>query len=51
MQRNISQLQTAIQFLKEAMTTPQNQYAAPLYTNPVTLQQQLSIMKAEIKQL
>ena len=51
LQHDISQLQTEMQTLKESMNTPQNQYAATLDTNPVTLQQQLSRMKAEIRQL
>ena len=51
MQQNISQVQTDIQFLKDAMTALHNQYAAPLDTNPVALQQNLSKMKAEIKQV
>ena len=51
MQPKISQLQTNKQFPKEAMTTRHNQYAAPLDTNPVALQQQLSKSKSQIKQL
>ena len=44
-QQNISLLQTDIQSLKDAINTPHTQYAAPLDTNPVTLQQQLSKTK------
>ena len=33
------------------MNTPHHQYAAPLYTNPITLQQQLSKMKEDIRHL
>ena len=51
LQHNISQLQTDIQSLKGAINTPHTQYAAPLDTNPVTLQQQLSKMKEDIKHL
>ena len=40
-----------MQTLKELMNTPRNQYAAPLGTNHVALQQQLSKMKAEIRHL
>ena len=50
-QQNISQLQTDIQSLKDAINTPHTQYAAPLDTNPVALQQQLSKMKEDIKHL
>ena len=50
-QQNISQLQTDIQNLKDAINTPHTQYAAPLNTNPVSLQQQLSKMKEDIKHL
>ena len=45
LQQNISQPQTDIQSLKDAINTPHTQYAAPLDTNPVTLQQQLSKTK------
>ena len=45
LQQNISNLQTDIQSLKDAINTPHTQYAAPLDTNPVTLQQQLSKTK------
>ena len=38
-------------FLKESITTPQNQYAAPSDSISVALQQQLSKTRAEIKQL
>ena len=38
-------------FLKESITTPQNQYAAPSDSISVALQQQLSKARAEIKQL
>ena len=48
---DISQLQTDIQSLKEAINTPHTQYAAPLDTSPVALQQQLSKMKEDIKHL
>ena len=51
LQQNISQLRTDIQSLKEAINTPHTQYAAPLDTNPVALQQQLSKMKEDIKHL
>ena len=51
LQHDISQLQTEMQTLKESMNTPRNQYAAPLATNPVAFQQQLSKMKAEIRHL
>ena len=51
LQQGISQLQMDIQVLKGSMPTPQHQYAAPLDTNPVALQQQLSKMKAEIRHL
>ena len=40
-----------MQTLKESMNTPRNQYTAPLDSNPEPLQQQLSKMKAEIRQL
>ena len=50
-QQNIFKLQTDIHFLKDAISPPHTQYAAPLYTNPVALQQQLSKMKAEIRHL
>ena len=40
-----------MQVLKESMTTPQQQYPAPLGTNPVALSQQLSKMKAEVSDL
>ena len=40
LQQNISQLQTDMQSLKDAINTPYIQYAAPLDTNPVALQQQ-----------
>ena len=51
LQQEIAQLQTDMQILKESMTTPQHQYAAPLDTNHVPLQQQLFKMKAEIRHL
>ena len=51
LQHNITQLQTDIQSLKEAINTPHTQYAAPLDTSPVALQQQLSKMKEDIKHL
>ena len=51
LQQNISQLQTDIQSLKDAKNTPHTQYAAPLDTNLVTLQHQLSKMKEDIKHL
>ena len=51
LQQNISQLQTDIQSLKDAINTPHTQYAEPLDTNPVALQQQLSKMKEHIKHL
>ena len=50
-QQNISLLQTDIQSLKDAINTPHTQYAAPLDTNPVALQQQLSNMKEDVKHL
>ena len=40
-----------IRTLKESVNTPHTQYAALLDTNPVALQQQLSKMKEDIKQL
>ena len=51
LQQNISQLQTDIQSLKEAINTPHTQYTAPLDTNPVALQQQLSKIKEDINHL
>ena len=51
LQQDISQLQTDIQSLKEAINTPHTQYAAPFVTSPVALQQQLSKMKEDIKNL
>ena len=51
LQQNISQLQTDMQSLKDAINTPHTQYAAPLDTNTVTLQQQLSKMNEDIKHL
>ena len=51
LQHDISQLQTDIQSLKEAINTPHTQCAAPLHTIPVALQQQLSKMKEYIKHL
>ena len=51
LQHDITQLQTDIQSLKEAITTPHIQYAAPLDTSPVALQQQLYKMKEDIKHL
>ena len=51
LQQNISQLQTDIQSLKEAINTPHTQYVAPLDTNPVALQQQLSKRKEDINHL
>ena len=40
-----------IQILKESTNTPHPQYAAPLDTNTVALQIQLSKMKKDIKHL
>ena len=51
LQQGISQLQTDIQNLKESVNRPHTQYAAPLDTNPITLQQQLAKMKENIKKL
>ena len=51
LQHNITQLQTDMKSLKEAINTPHTQYAAPLDTSPVALQQQLSKMKEDIKDL
>ena len=51
LQQNFSQLQTDIQSLKEAINTPHTQYTAPLDTNPVALQQQLSKIKEDINHL
>ena len=51
LQHNITQLQTDIQSLKEAINTPHTQYAASLNTSPVALQQQLSKIKEDIKHL
>ena len=51
LQQDISQLQTDMQILKESVNTPHTQYAPPLDTNPVALQQQLCKMKEDIKQL
>ena len=51
LQQNISYLQTNIQSLKDGINTPHTQYAAPLDTSPVALQQQLSKMKKDIKHL
>ena len=51
LQQNISQLQTNIQNLKDAINAPYIQYAAPLDTNPVALQQHWSKMKEDIKHL
>ena len=51
LQHNITQLQTDMKSLKEAINTPHTQYAAPLDTSPVALQQQLSKMKEDIKHL
>ena len=50
-QQDISQIQTDIKILKESINTPHPQYAVPLDTDPVTLQQQLSKMKEDIKHL
>ena len=50
-QQNISQLQTDIQSLKDAINTPHTQCSAPLNTDPVALQQHLSKMKEDIKHL
>ena len=47
LQQNISNLQTDMQSLKNAISTPHTQSAAPL----ITLQQQLSKMKEDIKHL
>ena len=51
LQHDITQLQTDIQSLKEVINTSHTQYAAPLDTSPVALQQQLSKMKEDIKHL
>ena len=51
LQHDITQLQTDKQSLKEAINAPHTQYAAPLDTSPVVLQQQLSKMKEDIKNL
>ena len=51
LQHDITQLQTDIQSLKEAINIPHTQYAAPLDTIPAALQQQLSKMKEDIKHL
>ena len=51
LQQNIPQLQTDIQSLKDAINTSHTQYAAPLDTNSVALQQQLSKIKEDIKHL
>ena len=51
LQHDITQLQTDMQSLKEAINTPHTQYAAPLDTSPVVLQQQLSKIKEDIKHL
>ena len=51
LQHNITQLQTDMKSLKEAINTPHTQYAAPLDTSPVVLQQQLSKMKEDIEHL
>ena len=51
LQHEITQLQTDIQSLKEAINIPHTQYAAPLDTSPAALQQQLSKMKEDIKHL
>ena len=51
LQQDISELQTNKQIPKESINTPQHQYATPLDTNPVALQQQLSKMKVEIMYL
>ena len=51
LQHDITQLQTDIQSLKEVINTSHTQYAAPLDTSPVALQQQLSKMKEDIKDL
>ena len=51
LQHGISQLQTDIQSLKEAINTRHTQYAASLDTSPVDLQQELSKMKEDIKHL
>ena len=51
LQHDISQLQTDMQILKKSLTTPQPQYAAPVDTNPVVLQEQLSKIKAEMSHL
>ena len=45
LQQDIFQLQTNMQTLKEWVNTLHTQYAAPLDTNPVALQQQLFKMK------
>ena len=49
--QKISQIKMDKQFFKKSMNTPHHQYAAPLHTNPVTFQQQLSKMKKDIKHL
>ena len=51
LQHDITQLQTYIQSLKEAINTAHTQYAAPLDTSPAALQQQLSKTKEDIKHL
>ena len=51
LQQDISQLQTDMQTLKELVNTPHTHYATPLDPNPITLQQWLSKMKEDIKQL
>ena len=51
LQQDISQLLADMQILKKSMNTPQHQHAAPLDTNLVALQQQLSKMKAKIRHL
>ena len=50
-QQEISQIKTDMQLLQKSMNTLHHQYAVPLQTNPVTLQQQLSKMKEDIEHL
>ena len=44
-------LKRICEILKESMNTSHHQHAAPLHTNPVTLQQQLSKMKEDTRHL
>ena len=50
-QQEISQIKADMQLLQKSMNTLHHQYAAPLQTNLVTLQQQLSKMKEDIEHL